>query len=143
MPAAPDVSESEATSPSGPARGRVPRWALGRTPGRGPRRARRKPRTPPGTIPRWAQDPEPVGPARQAAGTMLTILAVALIGFAIWLSFGSRLYYARVQHEAYQSLRVPLANGTAPVGPTDPYDPGKLVALGTPVALLKIPALHM
>jgi LPXTG-site transpeptidase (sortase) family protein len=74
---------------------------------------------------------------------MLTILAVAAIGFAVWLSAGSRLYYARVQFEAYESFRVPLANGTAPVGPTDPYNPSKLVALGTPVALLEIPALHM
>jgi LPXTG-site transpeptidase (sortase) family protein len=74
---------------------------------------------------------------------MLTILAVAMIGFAVWLSFGSRLYYARVQHEAYQSFRGPLAFGTAPVGPTDPYNPNQLVALGTPVALLEIPALHM
>jgi sortase A len=103
-------------------------------------RARRRP---PGTLPRWAQDPEPVSPARQAVGTMLTILAVAAIGFAVWLSLGSRLYYARVQFEAYESFRVPLANGTAPVGPTDPYNPNRLVALGTPVALLQIPALHM
>jgi LPXTG-site transpeptidase (sortase) family protein len=74
---------------------------------------------------------------------MLTILAVALIGFAVWLAFGSRLYYARAQFEAYESFRVPLANGTAPIGPTDPYNPQKLLALGTPVALLEIPALRM
>jgi LPXTG-site transpeptidase (sortase) family protein len=74
---------------------------------------------------------------------MLIILASIAIGFAVWLSIGSRLYYARVQYEAYESFRVPLASGTAPVGPTNPYNPKQLLALGTPVALLEIPALHM
>jgi LPXTG-site transpeptidase (sortase) family protein len=139
MTASADVTESDPAVTARPARGRAARWAIGRTrPG-----ARRKPRRAPGTLPRWAQDPEPVGPARQVAGTMFTILAVALIGFAVWLSFGSRLYFSRVQVEAYETLRVQLANGTAPVGPTNPYNPNQLVAPGTPVAVLKIPALHM
>jgi LPXTG-site transpeptidase (sortase) family protein len=103
----------------------------------------RKPRRPPTELPRWAQDPEPVGPARQAIGTMFTILAVALIGFAVWMTLGSRLYYDRVQFEDYASFRVPLANGYAPTGPTDPFNPDRLVALGTPVAVLQIPSLHI
>jgi sortase A len=74
---------------------------------------------------------------------MLIILAAAMIGFAVWASIGSRLYYARVQYESYESFRVLLALGDAPTGPTDPLNPSKLVALGTPVALLQIPALHM
>src|ERR1700722_14109673 len=134
-----DPTQPGGVAPARPVRGRAVRWPVRRS----PRAARRKPRTPPGTLPRWAQDPEPVGPARQIAGTMFTILAVTLIGFAVWLSFGSRLYFARVQVEAYETLRVQLANGTAPVGPTNPYNPNQLVALGTPVALLEIPALHM
>jgi sortase A len=81
--------------------------------------------------------------ARQVVGTMLVILAACGLGFAAWLAFGSRLYFARVQIESYETLRVPLANGTAPVGPTDPYNPDKLVAVGSPVAILQIPALHM
>jgi sortase A len=134
-----DPTQSGQVAPARPVRGRAVRWPVRRS----PRAARRKPRTPPGTLPRWAQDPEPVGPARQIAGTMFTILAVTLIGFAVWLSFGSRLYFARVQVEAYETLRVQLANGTAPVGPTNPYNPNQLVALGSPVAVLQIPALHM
>jgi sortase A len=74
---------------------------------------------------------------------MFVILAVCGLGFAAWLAFGSRLYFERVQIEAYETLRVPLANGTAPVGPTDPYNPKKLVAVGSPVAILQIPALHV
>jgi LPXTG-site transpeptidase (sortase) family protein len=95
------------------------------------------------SLPRWAADPPPVSPGRQAGGTMLSILAITLIGFGVWLAFGSRLYFDRVQHESYESFRVPLAAGTAPVGPTDPLNPSKLVALGTPVAILQIPALRM
>ena len=140
---APTDATTDASPPPGPPKGRIARIPRVARRGGEAGKARRKPRTPPGTVPRWAQDSAPVGPARQVAGTMLTILAVALIGFAAWVSIGSRLYYARVQYEAYESLRVPLANGTAPVGPTNPYNPNQLVALGTPVALLQIPALHM
>src|SRR5260221_38861 len=143
MTAPTDVTAHDASPPSGSPPGRFARITRIRRQGGKAGKARRKPRTPPGTVPRWAQDPEPVSPVRQVASTMLTILAVALIGFAVWLSFGSRLYYARVQHEAYESFRVPLANGTAPVGPTNPYNPKQLLALGTPVALLEVPALHM
>lgn len=139
MTAAPDVTKSGPARPLGPARARGVRWPLGRASGQ----ASRKPRRPPGELPRWAQDPEPVGPAREAVGTMLMILAVSLIGFAVWVSFGSRLYFDRVQYESYESFRVPLANGDAPTGPLDPLDTTKLVALGTPDALLEIPALHM
>src|SRR5271165_6940791 len=161
--AAPDVTESDPAAPAMPAPGRASRWIPSRArgggwpkprrpPGTRPRRPpgtrpRRppgtRPRRPPGTLPRWAEDPAPVGPARQVASTMLTILAVALIGFAVWLSFGSRLYYARVQYESYESFRVPLALGDAPTGPTNPFNPSQLVAVGTPVAVLQIPALHM
>jgi len=135
MTASADVTQSASASPPRQRRGRVPRLAPGRP--------RRTPRTPPGTLPRWAQDPEPVGPARQLAGTVLIILSVILIGFAFWLSIGSRLYYARVQHEAYETLRVALANGVAPTGPLNPNNSNQLDPVGTPVALLEIPALHM
>jgi sortase A len=74
---------------------------------------------------------------------MLVLLAVCALGFAGWLAFGSRLYYARVQHEDYAAFRVALANGVAPVGPLDPYNPARLVTPGSPVALLNIPAVSM
>jgi sortase A len=117
-------------------------------PGAYERPARPKPRRPPGTLPRWAQEPPPVGPARAMAGTMLTILAVILIGFAAWLAVGSRLYYARVQYEAYETLRYQFANQLGPVGPLNPNpNPNsnqvQLDPVGAPVALLEIPALHL
>jgi len=79
---------------------------------------------------------------------MLTILAAVLIGFAAWVSFGSKLYYARVQYAAYQTLRYEFANQTGPVGPLNPNpNPNnsseQLDPMGSPVALLEIPALQM
>jgi sortase A len=68
-------------------------------------------------------------------------LAVSLLGFAVWLTFGSHLYYDRVQHDAYASFRAELAQATAPTGPTDPADPSKLLAAGSPVAILTIPEI--
>jgi len=131
------VSVSESSPPQEPGQRPAGRWPVRR------KKRDRKPRRPPTELPRWARDPEPVGPVRQATGTMLTILAAALIGFAIWTAFGSRLYFDRVQFDDYASFRAPLANGYAPTGPTDPYNPNRLVALGTPVAILQIPALQL
>src|SRR5215469_6323295 len=135
MTASPDVRAPDPSPPLEPRPDRAARRAQAR--------AERLARKMAHGVPRWAQEPPPIGPARKVAGTMLIILAVTMVGFAAWLSIGSRLYYDRVQHEAYESFRVPLANGDAPTGPTDPFNPNKLVALGTPIALLQIPALHM
>jgi sortase A len=80
---------------------------------------------------------------REAAGTMLIILAMCLIGFAVWFALVSRLYYDRVQTEAYANFRVSLGLATAPTGPTDPANPTQLLASGTPVALLSIPEIDL
>ena len=80
---------------------------------------------------------------REAAGTMLIILAMCLIGFAAWFALASRLYYDRVQTEAYANFRVSLGLATAPTGPTDPANPTQLLAPGTPVALLNIPEIDL
>jgi len=85
----------------------------------------------------------PAALAREAAGNALWILAIFLIGFAVWFSFASRLHYDRVQHGAYASFRVNLALATAPTGPTQPGDPSKLLAAGTPVAVLSMPTIGL
>jgi len=74
---------------------------------------------------------------------MVLILAVCLLGFAAWLAFLSRLPYDRAQHDLYASFRITLAKGIAPTGPTQPKAPTKLLALGTPVAILSIPAIGL
>ncbi|WP_329621537.1 class E sortase [Streptomyces sp. NBC_01255] len=73
------------------------------------------------------------------AGAALCVLAALLIGFAANLTVVGHLQHARDQSTAYDDLREQLALGTAPVGQST-YD-GKPLALGAPVALLRIPAL--
>ncbi|MFF9148837.1 sortase [Streptomyces sp. NPDC014861] len=73
------------------------------------------------------------------AGVALCVLAALLIGFAANLTVVGHLQHARDQSTAYDELREQLALGTAPVGQTT-YD-GRAVALGDPVALLRIPVL--
>jgi len=80
---------------------------------------------------------------RRIAGSMLLTLSVCSIGFIVWIAFASKLYYDRVQHDDYASFRGPLASATAPTGPTDPFDSTRLLALGSPVALLNIPAIKL
>ncbi|MER6481735.1 sortase [Streptomyces filamentosus] len=75
------------------------------------------------------------------AGAALCVLAALLIGFAANLTVVGHLQHSRDQSTAYDELREQLALGTAPVGQTT-YD-GKAVALGTPVALLRIPVLGL
>ena len=81
--------------------------------------------------------------ARNMAGDALWILAVFLIGFFVWFAFLSRLYYDRVQVDAYANFRVNLALATAPTGPTNPENPAQLLAPGTPVAVLSIPEIGL
>jgi hypothetical protein len=68
---------------------------------------------------------------------------VSLLGFAVWVTFVSHLYYDRVQHDAYASFRAELAQQIAPTGPTDPANPNKLLAVGSPVAVLTIPEIGL
>jgi len=70
-------------------------------------------------------------------------LAASLLGFAAWITFASHLYYDRVQHDAYASFRAELAQAIAPTGPTDPANAKKLLAPGSPVAILKIPEIGL
>ena len=107
--------------------------------------------------------PEPAGPSaaprrrpastgvlvRRGIGSAILILAACLLGFTAWLAFLSKLHYDRAQHGAYDALRIALAEGTAPVGPTQVINPNEnnspseLVPLGTPVAVLSIPKLGL
>ena len=80
---------------------------------------------------------------RQGLGSAILILSACLLGFGLWLALFSRLHYDRAQHAAYDALRIQLAQGTAPNGPTQPNDQTKLLPLGTPVAVLNIPAIKL
>jgi hypothetical protein len=61
----------------------------------------------------------------------------------MWITFASHLYYDRVQHDAYASFRAQLAQAIAPTGPTDPNNAKRLLAPGSPVAVLTIPEIGL
>ncbi|MFJ4921458.1 sortase domain-bontaining protein [Streptomyces sp. NPDC088725] len=85
---------------------------------------------------------EPRLPAgRQIGRGALLALAVLLLGLVANLVLISGLQHRAAQQTAFDALRASLAEGTAPVGQTDQQ--GRLLAPGTPVALLRIPALHL
>ncbi|HEY2794302.1 MAG TPA: class E sortase [Micromonosporaceae bacterium] len=84
-----------------------------------------------------------VRPARTVLSTAVTILSASLLGFAIYVGFLSQFHYDRAQRAAYANFRVQLAQATAPTGQTVPGSPKKLLSLGTPVAVLSIPSLHL
>jgi LPXTG-site transpeptidase (sortase) family protein len=70
----------------------------------------------------------------------LVVIAVLLLSFTLNVVLFSRLEHSAAQHSLLNSFRVELANGTAPLGPTDG---NRLLSLGVPVALLDIPKLHL
>ena len=88
----------------------------------------------------------------QGVGTFLLILALTALGFVAWVGLFSGLHYDKAQLAAYEQLRVELANGTAPNGPTqisfaEPA-PGQTITpqplpMGAPVAVLSIPAIGL
>jgi sortase A len=81
-------------------------------------------------------------PARlKAAGTASILVGALLLGFVVQFAGLSQISFARDQQLALDSLRFDLANATAPVGQVGAD--GKLLAIGTPVALLEIPAIGM
>jgi len=73
------------------------------------------------------------------AGTALLVVGALLIGLVAQLAGVSQLSYARDQQLALDGFRYDLANATAPVGQVS--SDGKLLAAGTPVAILDIPTL--
>jgi len=77
------------------------------------------------------------------AGASFLILAITALGFVAWVGLFSNLHYDKAQLNAYERLRVELANGTAPNGPTNPSNPNQLLPTGAPVAVLSIPAIGL
>lgn len=75
------------------------------------------------------------------SGTTLTLLGVMFTGFIADVALISPLRYAREQIVLQEEFRTTLANGAAPVGQMD--DKGNLYPVGTPVAIMNIPALNM
>ncbi|QIQ02172.1 sortase [Streptomyces liangshanensis] len=83
----------------------------------------------------------PARPGLALLGAILCVLAAVLLGFVASLTVVGHLQHARDQEVAHDELRKQLALGTAPVGQRT-YD-NKPLALGAPVALLRIPVLGL
>jgi LPXTG-site transpeptidase (sortase) family protein len=82
--------------------------------------------------------------AARTVGTSLLILAFTALAFVAWVGLFSTLHYDKAQLNAYDALRVELAAGTAPNGPTLPNSPtNALLPTGAPVAVLSIPAIGL
>jgi sortase A len=92
---------------------------------------------------RSRQAASPARIAANAVGTSFLILAVTALGFVAWVGLFSHLHYDKAQLNAYDALRVELATGTAPNGPTVPNHPAQLLPMGAPVAVLSIPAIRL
>lgn len=97
-------------------------------------------------------DFEPMSGRRVGGGYVfrvaLTVLSVVLLSFTLNVVVISRLEHRASQHRAFERFRAGVANGTAPLGQTDwqggqTTGNGRLLALGTPVALLAIPSIHV
>ncbi|NEA62246.1 sortase [Streptomyces sp. SID12488] len=75
-----------------------------------------------------------------ARGGLLS-LAALLLGVTAQLLLLSGIQQHSAQQAAFDALRDQLAQGTAPVAQVD--QEGRLLAPGTPVALIDVPALHL
>lgn len=104
-------------------------------------RARRSSRPP--RPPRLPQPPRPLAPrdGRWWAGAALLTASLLLLGFVAHTAAFSAFQHYRAQTIAYDELRVTLAKAETPVGQLT--DEETMVALGTPVALLEIPAIDL
>jgi sortase A len=78
----------------------------------------------------------------RSIGASFLILAVTALGFVAWVGLFSSLHYDKAQLNAYEQLRVELADGTAPNAPTAPNSTA-LLPMGAPVAVLGIPAIKL
>jgi sortase A len=87
-----------------------------------------------GPAPTAAAKPASRGAARTAALSLSLLLAM-IVGFFLYLLFVSGLQQHRVQDTMYATFRGSLAKATAPVAAP--------IREGAPVAVLRVPSLHL
>lgn len=83
----------------------------------------------------------PLSPRLQLARAALLAVLTISVSLLLELLVVSDLQQRADQHQAFDALRLDLAEGTAPVGPTDAD--GRPLAPGTPVAYLEIPSIGL
>ncbi len=85
--------------------------------------------------------PAPLRPSLDLARGALVSVFVVSVCLLLELALVSGVQGRASQQKAFQRLRGDLANGTAPVGPTD--DEGRVLAPGSPIAYLEIPSIDL
>ena len=95
----------------------------------------------PGADRRRPEDVPPLPPRLQLVRAVLVLVLVASVSILLQLMFVSRLQHDSAQRRAFDAYRSKLANGTAPIGPTD--DLNVELPLGAGVAYLEIPAIDL
>jgi hypothetical protein len=80
------------------------------------------------------------GPAR-IAQVALAVLAILAIGLVAQLALIGRLQYRSAQVSSLNAFRTKLALGTAPLGPVGSTH--HLLPLGTPIAVVSVPAIGL
>jgi LPXTG-site transpeptidase (sortase) family protein len=89
-------------------------------------------------VPRPGSDDRAV---RHVTGASLIVLATVACSLVLQLILVSGLQHQAAQRREFDRLRKELAEGTAPVSQTNPS--GRLWPLGTPVAIVNIPSIHL
>lgn len=104
-----------------------------------------RPPKPPRTArrPRLSQPPRPLAPrdGRWWTGAVVLTASLLLLAFVAHVAAFSAFQHYRAQTLAYGELRTSLAKAETPVGQLAAED--RMVALGTPVALLEAPAIGL
>lgn len=81
----------------------------------------------------------PLTPRLRLARAVLVLLAIVAGSLVVQLVVVSGVQHRAAQQQLFDRFRLELAEGTAPVGPLD-VD-GRVIAPGSPVALIEIPRL--
>ncbi len=85
--------------------------------------------------------PPPLNPRPYFLRTVFVVVFVLAAGMVVHLTVVSSLQQRSAQQQLLDRFRSQLAEGTAPVGPTD--TDGDVLAVGTPVAYLEIPDIDV
>ena len=83
----------------------------------------------------------PLSPALELARALLVTVCLLAGGVVLQLAVLSGVQQRATQQQAFDHFRGDLANGVAPTGPTDAK--GHALAVGTSMAYLEIPSIHL
>lgn len=83
----------------------------------------------------------PLSPRLELARAALVVVFILAVSLLLELVLVSSLQQRSAQQRAFDRFRAELAQGTAPVGPTDSQ--GRPLGVGAPVAYLEIPAIGL